>query len=70
MPASTTTPNYTHCPASMTKSVNTTMFQTTGNFFEEILLRLHARIGIVDGARHDDDGAGEKRQLFSMKPRW
>src|SRR5204862_210817 len=30
-PATTTTANETHGPGSMTKSVNTTMFQTTGN---------------------------------------
>ena len=31
MPAITTTANDTHSPGSMTNSVNTTMFQTTGN---------------------------------------
>ena len=31
MPAKTTTAKDTHSPGSMTNSVNTTMFQTTGN---------------------------------------
>ena len=57
----------TPCPGSMTYSVKTIMFQTTETP-EEILLRLHAGVGIV-GARIMI-AADRNDSRSPMKPRY
>jgi hypothetical protein len=55
----------------MTKSVKTTMFQTTGKPEKKYLVRLHAHVGVVDGAGDDDDRRRPGRTSGSpIMPLW